>query len=213
MKLATVWYLTWTASYLAIFFKAIYQGIKWHFCLWNWIKAGDLQGLSCNATTGSSPNISSALLHDSNWNQGTFSYTVTKKLLLFGLFCFGSTPPPRDLCNFSRRSRLFALGRRRERIYTQNKSSMLGFGSVHSPHEHLYGSAVSVERVIMLGRALGCFDKSKLVGRERESSHCSILPFKYQLSFLQPWKIYQINSPLSPCSVLICPLVPHKKCN
>lgn len=94
MKLATVWYLTWTASYLAIFFKAFYQGIKWHFCSWNWIKAGDLQGLSCNATAGSSPNISSALLHDSNWNQGTFSYTVTKILLLFGLFYFGSAPLP-----------------------------------------------------------------------------------------------------------------------
>lgn len=72
-----------------------------------------------------------------------------------------------------------------KKLHTK-KGNMLSFGCVNSPHEHLYGSAVSVERVIKLGRALGCFDKSKLVGREMESSHCSILLFKYQLSFLQP---------------------------
>lgn len=110
--------------------------------------------------TSSSPNISSSLLHDSNWNQGAFSYTVMKKLLFFGLFCFGSIPLPHP--------KIFVISQEDQGVSWKKKGKdrhkkkqPVRFGCVNSPHEHLNGSAVSVERVIKLVRALGCFDKSR----------------------------------------------------
>lgn len=126
--------------------------------MWNWIKAGDLQELLCNATTGSSSSISSSLLHDSNWNQGAFSYTVMKKLLVFDLFCFGSIPP--QIFVISQEEQGFCFWKK-EGKDLHKKKQHVRFGHVNSPHEHLNGSAVSVERVIKLVRALGCFDKSR----------------------------------------------------